>query len=249
MTWRPTPTPSPWWPRRILSRSTRVPRMPPGTRRWSRPAPAWVRRRSTGTGSSIAPSPARGHTSFAPTDPLRSSYRCCAQADAHRHAPGPIVGGVRQCLDGEHAEGDQRCQSNPIGSMFSVRDDGNSTGRYRHASQRRRPHNRDRFNPGAWLPLSQARRHPACPPLTRKRRLARRIVSNQQEGVKNMTTKSCVMAVLVAVVALTSLSWARSPADLNDLEIAYVAYTADTIDIRHAHLALAISDNPQVRAF
>jgi putative membrane protein len=74
-------------------------------------------------------------------------------------------------------------------------------------------------------------------------------VSNQQEGVKNMTTKSCVMAVLAAVVALTSLSWAQSPADLNDLEIAHVAYTADTIDIRHAHLALAISDNPQVRAF
>jgi putative membrane protein len=57
------------------------------------------------------------------------------------------------------------------------------------------------------------------------------------------------MTVLVAVVALTSLSWARSPADLNDLEIAHVAYTADAIDIRYAHLALAISDNPQVRAF
>jgi short chain dehydrogenase len=84
----------------------------------------------------------------------RSSSRCCAQADAHRHAPGPIVGGVRQCLDGELAEGDQRCKSNPIGSMFPVRDDGNSTRRYRHTSQRRRPHNCDRFNPGAWLPLS-----------------------------------------------------------------------------------------------
>src|SRR5918996_2531885 len=90
---------------------------------------------------------------------------------------------------------------------------------------------------------------PACPPLTRKRRLAHCLVSNHQEGVKNMTTKSCVMAVLVAIVALTSLSWAQSPTDLNDLEIAHVAYTADTIDIRYAHLALAISDNPQVRTF
>ena len=37
---------------------------------------------------------------------------------------------------------------------------------------------------------------------------------------------------------------ADSPADLNDLEIAHVAYTADNIDIRYAHLALAISNNP-----
>ena len=40
-----------------------------------------------------------------------------------------------------------------------------------------------------------------------------------------------------------------TPADLNDLEIAHVAYTADNVDIRYAHLALAISDNPVVREF
>lgn len=40
-----------------------------------------------------------------------------------------------------------------------------------------------------------------------------------------------------------------TPADLNDLEIAHVAYTAGTIDIRYAHLALAISENPDVRNF
>ena len=39
---------------------------------------------------------------------------------------------------------------------------------------------------------------------------------------------------------------APSPADLNDLEIAHVAYTADLIDIRYAHLALAKSKNAKV---
>jgi len=42
---------------------------------------------------------------------------------------------------------------------------------------------------------------------------------------------------------------AQSPSDLNDLEIAHVAYSADNIDIRYAHLALAISNNPAVREF
>lgn len=64
-----------------------------------------------------------------------------------------------------------------------------------------------------------------------------------------MTKKSVVIAIVVALVALSSLSWATSPADLNDLEIAHVAYTADSIDIRYAHLALAISKDPKVRAF
>ena len=39
------------------------------------------------------------------------------------------------------------------------------------------------------------------------------------------------------------------PADLNDLEIAHVAYTADNIDIRYAHLALAISNDPAIQEF
>jgi putative membrane protein len=42
---------------------------------------------------------------------------------------------------------------------------------------------------------------------------------------------------------------AQSPADLNDLEIAHVAYTADNIDIRYAEIALKKSANPEVRAF
>lgn len=36
---------------------------------------------------------------------------------------------------------------------------------------------------------------------------------------------------------------------LNDLEIAHIAYTAGSIDIRYAHLALALSDDPEVRTF
>jgi putative membrane protein len=64
-----------------------------------------------------------------------------------------------------------------------------------------------------------------------------------------MTKRSLVLAVLVALVALPRMSWGKSPAQLNDLEIAHVAYTADVIDIRYAHLALGISKNPQVRAF
>jgi len=34
---------------------------------------------------------------------------------------------------------------------------------------------------------------------------------------------------------------ARTPDQLNDLEIAHVAYTADLIDIQYAHLALGLS--------
>ena len=59
--------------------------------------------------------------------------------------------------------------------------------------------------------------------------------------------------VIIASLALMSTfyvsAYAATPADLNDLEIAHVAYTADSIDIRYAHLALAISKNPAVREF
>lgn len=57
---------------------------------------------------------------------------------------------------------------------------------------------------------------------------------------------------ILLAVALPFLSgplMADSPADLNDLEIAHVAYTADNIDIQYAHIALALSTNPEVREF
>lgn len=58
----------------------------------------------------------------------------------------------------------------------------------------------------------------------------------------------------VAVIGLTlgfalSPAQAQSPAELNDLQMAHVAYVADNIDIRYAHLALAISTNPDIREF
>ena len=59
-----------------------------------------------------------------------------------------------------------------------------------------------------------------------------------------------LMIVSLALISTISVgAYAESPADLNDVEIAHVAYTADSIDIRYAHLALAISKNPAVHEF
>ncbi len=59
-----------------------------------------------------------------------------------------------------------------------------------------------------------------------------------------------LMIVSLALISTISVgAHAESPADLNDVEIAHVAYTADSIDIRYAHLALAISKNPAVHEF
>ena len=49
-------------------------------------------------------------------------------------------------------------------------------------------------------------------------------------------------------VATTSLA-AQATEPMNDLEIAHTAYTAGGLDIRYAHLALAISENADVREF
>lgn len=57
----------------------------------------------------------------------------------------------------------------------------------------------------------------------------------------------------IAILALSMLTgtpaMAQDAAKLNDLEIAHVAYTADNIDIRYAHLALALTSSPEVRTF
>ena len=63
----------------------------------------------------------------------------------------------------------------------------------------------------------------------------------------NIRLRLTLLASLVAL-ASTPLS-AESPAELNDVEIAHVAYTADNIDIRYAHLALAVSNNPEIHKF
>lgn len=69
-----------------------------------------------------------------------------------------------------------------------------------------------------------------------------------------MNVKSLPSAIASSILAISmtvsspAIS-ADSPADLNDLQIAHVAYIADNIDIQYAHLALALSSNPEVRAF
>ncbi|MCE8526890.1 DUF4142 domain-containing protein [Ruegeria pomeroyi] len=55
---------------------------------------------------------------------------------------------------------------------------------------------------------------------------------------------------LAAALALGFAAQTVQAADkMNDLEIAHTAYTAGQIDIRYAHLALAVSENTEVRAF
>ena len=64
-----------------------------------------------------------------------------------------------------------------------------------------------------------------------------------------MKIKALIATIGLAFVLGSGPAVAESPADLNDLQIAHVAYVADNIDIRYAHLALAISTNPDVREF
>ena len=61
--------------------------------------------------------------------------------------------------------------------------------------------------------------------------------------------KKILIGTTVALFAVVGAAQADKAANLNDLEIAHVAYTADLIDIRYAHLALAISKNDDVRQF
>lgn len=63
-----------------------------------------------------------------------------------------------------------------------------------------------------------------------------------------MKFKQFVLAIALLVLSGLAIA-AESPDELNDLEIAHVAYTANNIDIQYAHLALAISQNPDVREF
>lgn len=64
-----------------------------------------------------------------------------------------------------------------------------------------------------------------------------------------MSMKYLLAASVISLFAVPTVSMAQSPSDLNDLEIAHVAYTASNIDMRNAHLALALSNNPDIRKF
>ncbi len=61
--------------------------------------------------------------------------------------------------------------------------------------------------------------------------------------------KTIITSLCISLGFLATQAAAEDPAKLNDLEIAHVAYTADNIDIRYAHLALAISTNPEIHKF
>lgn len=64
-----------------------------------------------------------------------------------------------------------------------------------------------------------------------------------------MKVTTLIATAGLAMMTAFGTAQAESPAELNDVEIAHVAYTADNIDIRYAHLALALSDNPAVQEF
>lgn len=69
------------------------------------------------------------------------------------------------------------------------------------------------------------------------------------------TRRFASLALIVILAACAdgnankTVAQAPDPASLNDLEIAHAAYVAGNIDIRNAHLALALSDNAEVREF
>ena len=56
-------------------------------------------------------------------------------------------------------------------------------------------------------------------------------------------------AIAVGALAGTAATIDRGPRPLNDLEMAHVAVTANDTDIAYAHLALAFSENPEIRKF
>lgn len=62
------------------------------------------------------------------------------------------------------------------------------------------------------------------------------------------------VAVLITFgVLLSAAVWPvedeKMTTSVSDMDIAHIAYTAGEIDIRYAHLALAMSETPEVRAF
>lgn len=65
----------------------------------------------------------------------------------------------------------------------------------------------------------------------------------------SFTYLALASAVLVGCMTASNAAKAQQAQAPNDLEIAHIAYTAGDIDIRYAHLALALSENPQVRQF
>lgn len=68
-------------------------------------------------------------------------------------------------------------------------------------------------------------------------------------NVKSFTRSKLVGIVFTACALAFGFAKVQAENKFNDLEIAHIAYTASAIDIRYAHLALALSENPEVRKF
>lgn len=66
-------------------------------------------------------------------------------------------------------------------------------------------------------------------------------------GATHRTTHRALLGAALLLAAPTAPL--AGQADLNDLEMAHVAVTASNIDIAYAHLALAFSENAEVRRF
>lgn len=71
------------------------------------------------------------------------------------------------------------------------------------------------------------------------------------QAKKNILTVLGVLGALAAIASaqMSSNNMDGDMAPLNDAQIAHIAVTADDIDIAYAHLALAFSENPEVRQF
>ncbi|MFA6219761.1 MAG: DUF4142 domain-containing protein [Erythrobacter sp.] len=59
-------------------------------------------------------------------------------------------------------------------------------------------------------------------------------------------TRTAAAALLASAAVSTPAMAGEGP---SDMQIAHIAYTAGNLDIRYAHLALAKSNNPEVRKF
>ncbi|WP_299194040.1 DUF4142 domain-containing protein [uncultured Erythrobacter sp.] len=64
--------------------------------------------------------------------------------------------------------------------------------------------------------------------------------------MRRILAKSLAAVAMISVVVASPAAADEGP---SDMEIAHIAYTAGNLDIRYAHLALAISENPEVRQF
>jgi putative membrane protein len=70
--------------------------------------------------------------------------------------------------------------------------------------------------------------------------------STKEVSMKNMIFKAVAASLLAGATFATPAVAEEGP---SDMQIAHIAYTAGNLDIRYAHLALAKSNNPEVRKF